>query len=281
MARAISLIQQQILDNVAADPTLGPLLTSTSKRAIYNLWAFIVAVAVNVVEQLIDIMNAFVESVAAAAAPGSPAWVQAQVLNFQYSDTVPQVAQLINFAPAYPVVDPTLRIISRCSISTDLANNVQIKVATGTTPAALSTDQLAALVAYVKVFGVAGITYTSNSTDADRLYIQAEVYYLGQYGTAEVLAVQTAIANFLATIPFNGVLKVSDLEAAIRTVPGVDDVLLQNVSARAATTAYGSGTSLVLNNQVVSRIWNTVSGYIINEDTTGETIDLSLTFIPV
>lgn len=281
MARSISLIQQQILDNVAADRTLSTLLTSTSKRAIYRLWTFVVAVAVNVLEQLIDIFKAIIEAIAASAAPGSPAWLQAQVLKFQYSDAVPQVAQLINFAPQYPVVDSSLRIITRCSITTDLANNVLIKTATGTTPGALTGPQIAALAAYIKVMGVAGITYTNQSGAADRIYIDAEVFYLGQYGSAIILAVQTAIAAYLSALPFNGVLKVADLEAAIRTVPGVDDVLLRNVIARDAGTAYGAGTALVLNNQVASRLWNTVSGYIINEDTSGATIADSLLFIPV
>ena len=67
MARSVSLIQQQMLDNIAADATLSTLLTSTSKRAVYRLFTFIVAVAINALEQLIDIFTASVEATAAAA----------------------------------------------------------------------------------------------------------------------------------------------------------------------------------------------------------------------
>ena len=284
MARSISLIQAQILDSVRADPTLNPLLTSTSKRAIYRLWAFIVAVAINILEQLIDIFTAYIEKVAASAAANNAAWLQDQILKFQYSATNPQIIQLINFAPSYPIVDETLRIVTRCSITTDLANNVLIKVAKGDPPEALTVDEVSALQSMVDITAVPGITYVVKSTDADEIYIEAEIFYLGQYGAAIVDLVITAINNFLATASsasnFNGKIKVSDLEAAIRNVSGVTDVLLKNVFVRAASTPFADGTALVLNNQVVSRLWNTVSGYIIGESSTGKTFSDTLQFIP-
>jgi len=74
-------------------------------------------------------------------------------------------------------------------------------------------------------------------------------------------------------------MKLSDLENSIRNVAGVNDVLLINVAARADTTAYGSGTYLVQTNLVISRLWNTISGYIVGETTTGHDFTNSLTFI--
>lgn len=279
MARSVSIIQQQMLDNIAADTTLGPLLTSTSKRAIYRLFTYIMAVAINVVEQLIDIFQASVTATAAAAAPATAAYLQAQILKFQYSTVTPQVIQLINFAPSYPVVDPTLNIISRCSVTTNLSNSVLIKVATGTPPAALNAAQLASLQSYVGQIGVAGITYIVTSNNPDQLYIQATIYYQGQYSNVISTNVQNAINNYLAAIPFNGVVKVSDLESAIKAVAGVNDVVMTNVAARADATAFGSGTNLIQNNLVIGRLWNTIAGYIISETTSGQTLTNSLTFV--
>lgn len=283
MARDISLIQSQILDNIAADTVLGPLLTSTSKRAIFRLLSFVVAVAINMLEQLIDIFKTEVETIVASAAPGSTNWIQDRVLKFQYSTINPQIIQLVNFAPVYPSVDPTLRIISRCSVTTDLANSVVVKVATGEPPAALSGPQLSALQSYLNEIGDAGIQYVAKSLSADLVFIDAEIFYLGQYGSGISVAVIDAINAFLATnsqTNFNGKIKVSDLEQTILDVPGVTDVLLRNVSARDSATAFGSGTFLVLNNQVVSRFWNTVSGYIVEETTAGQTFADTLIFIP-
>jgi hypothetical protein len=283
MARSTATIQQQILDNITADPTLGPLLTSTSKRAIYNLLTFIVAVAINVLEQLIDIFTASVESVAASAAPATEAWLQKNILAFQFSLTNPQIIQFTaGLAPYYPTVDTTLQIISRCSVTTTNANQVLIKVATGNPPSALSALQLSALQAYVAPpngIGIAGVTYLVTSGNPDQLYIQATIYYQGQYSAIIQANVITAITNYLAAIPFDGVVRLSDLVISVKAVAGVDDIVFQNVSARANGTAFGSGTSLVLNGQEISRLWNTVAGYIIGEDTIGQDLTNTLTFI--
>lgn len=279
MARTVSEIQQQMLDNIAADTTLSGLLTSTSKRAIYRLYTYIVAVAINTLEQLIDIFTASVEATAAAASPATPTWLQAQILKFQYSATVPQVIQLINFAPAYPVVDETLRIISRCSVTTNLSNSVIIKTATGDTPAALSAPQLSALQAYVNEIGIAGVIYSCISKTSDKLFVQANVYYQGQYSAVISANVIAAIDAFLASIPFNGQMKISDLEEAISSVEGVNDIVLVNVKARDNDTVFASGNYLVQNQQTIGRLWSTVAGYMVAEDTSGQTLSDSLTFI--
>jgi hypothetical protein len=282
MARPILQTQQQILDNIASDPTLGTVLTSTSKRAIYRLLAFIVATAINLLEQLMDVFSANVESIAATASPATPAWIQAQVFKFQYSSTIPQTVQLINFAPSYPVIDTSLQIITRCSVTTTVASQVQIKVAKETTPVALEAAELTALQAYINPpfgIGIAGITYNIISENSDKLYIKANIYYSGNYASVINGNVITAINNYLAALPFNGKVKLSDLEIAIRAVTGVNDVLLINVSARPDATAFGSGTYLIQNQQTISRVWNTVSGYIVPETTTGQTLTDSLNFI--
>lgn len=279
MAREITTIQTQILDNIAADSVLGPLLTSTSKRAVYRNFAYIIAVAINALEQLIDIFTANVESIAAKAAPATPAWLQDQIFKFQYSATTPQVVQLINFAPSYPVVDETLRIVTRCSVTTNLSNSVIIKVAKSATPEPLTGPELSALQDYVNEIGIAGVVYNATSDESDKLYVQANVYYKGQYSAVIQANVIAAIEAYLANIPFNGQAKISDLEIAIRNVEGVTDVLLVNVKARSNSTPFASAGYLVQNQQTIGRLWNTVAGYIVGETETGNTLNDSLTFI--
>jgi len=279
MARQINEIQTQILDNLAANSVLGPLLTSTSKRALYRNFAYIIAVAINTLEQLIDIFTANVEQIAATAAPATPAWIQDKIFKFQYSATTPQVVQLINFAPAYPVVDETLRIVTRCSVTTNLSNSVIIKVAKGTTPEPLTVDELAALQDYVNTIGIAGVVYSATSDDSDKLYVSANVYYKGQYSAVIQANVIAAVGSFLSSIPFNGQMKVTDLESSIRNVEGVNDVVLIDTRARANSTPFASGSYLVQNQQVIGRLWNTVAGYIVPETTTGNTLADSLIFI--
>lgn len=281
MARAISVIQRQILDSIAADSDLNQVLTSVSKRAIFRLITFVIATAIAIHEQIIDVFKLFVETQVAQAAPGTPQWLQAQVFKFQYSSDTPQVIQLVNLVPVYPIEDKTLRIITRCSVTTDVSNNVTIKVAKGEPPTLLNSLEYDALVSYIGVIGIGGISYSLVSSAADRLYVQAQIYYTGLFSSVIKTNVIAAIDAYLASIPFNGRIKLSDLELAIKAVDGVDDVVFQNVRARAEATVFPGGTALVIGNTVASRIWPTLAGYAISEDTASNTLSDSLTFIPV
>lgn len=278
MARSINTIQSLMLADIAADPVLGPQLTSISKRAYFNLLTFIFATCTFLLESLIDIFKTSVEATAASAAPASQAWMQAQVLKFQYSPVVPQIVQLINFAPAYTTVDPTLQIISRASVVTTVAGAVLIKVATGNPPGPLNGSQLSALQDYVDMVG-ATIDYTVSSSAADELYIQADVYYQGQYSAIISQNVILAINTYLANLPFNGQLKASDIELTIRNVQGVNDCVLKNVSARTDSEPFVDGIFLVQDEQWISRVYSAFAGYIIPETTTGDTLADSLNFI--
>lgn len=279
MARQVTEIQQEMLDAIAADTVLSASLTSTSKRAIYRLFTFVVAASIAVFEQLLDVFKSDVESIASKASPATGAWLQDQIFKFQYSATNPQTVQLVNFAPAYPTTDTSLRIITRCSVTTNLSNSVLIKVAQGSTPAALSSPQLSSLQAYVDTIGIAGINYQCISLNADKLYCAASIYYNGQYANVIKDNVIAAINQYLAAIPFNGKFLVSDLETKIRNVEGVTDIVTNDLAIRADATLFANATYLVQNKQTVGRLWNTIAGYIVGETTSGKTLSDSLTFI--
>lgn len=281
MARQIAQIQSQMLDNIAADPNLSPFLTTGSKRSIFTLYTFVVAMAIAVLEQVLDVFTANVETIAASAAPSTASWLQAQIFKFQYSATNPQVIQFINFAPAYPIVDKTLQIVSRCSVTTSLSGKVLIKVATGTTPGPLSSPQIAALNAYVNPpngLGVAGIIYVVSSLNADQLYVAANIFYQGQFSSVIQVNVIAAIQNYLAAIPFDGNMKLSDLESAIKAVAGVNDVVFNDVKARPDSIVLAGATALVAGSDVLSRQWVTISGYMISEQTASNTLADTLIF---
>ena len=276
MARSISEIESQIVSDVKSNI---PELTSTSKRSIWGLWCYVYALCISTFEQLLDIFKSNTENTVANAIPLTAQWLQNKVFEFQYDATNPQVLQLINFVPQYSVINTSLRIVSRCSVKTDISNIVKIKVATGNTPAALSSLQISALQSYINTLGTAGIKYIVTSTNSDKIYIAADIYYQGVYSSVISANVIAAINNYFSSIPFDGAVKLSDLENAIRNTTGVNDCVLKNVSARADSTTFGSGTDLVLNNQLIGRIWNTVSGYIVPETTTGNTLADTLNFI--
>lgn len=281
MARTIAQIQAQIIATKEAQPELAGL-TSTSKRAIWNLWTFVIAACIAIFEQLLDSFLTEVETQVAQSAGASVLWLQAKMFQFQYDATTPQVIQLINTVPQYPVIDANKRIITACSVTSSLSNQVSIKVAKSSPFVALASAELTAAQSYINTIGAAGITYNVISLNADKLYVQAEIYYQGQYSTVIQQNVIDAINSFLqnlSTTNFNGSMKISDLEGAIRNVAGVNDVVLNNVRGRDDASSFANGIDLVLNNTVISRQWNTIAGYIVQETTSGKTFADSLTFI--
>lgn len=278
MARTINQIQAQLIANVQADPQLSQL-TSTSRRAIWRLWTYVIAVSINILEQLMDIFTANTEATIARGVPLTAQWFQQKCFEFQYDATNPQVLQLIDLIPQYPVVNPALRIVTRASVRTDLSNIVKVKVAKSAVPEPLTVLELAALQSYIDILGTPGVRYVVESTPADKLYIEATVYYSGGYSSVIQDNVIRAILNYFAAIPFDGTLKMSDLENVVRNTTGVTDVVFANVQARSNSTAFGSGTNLVSNYAYVSRLWPTVAGYIVEETTSGQTFADKITFI--
>ena len=281
MSRSISQIQAQIIATKQAQPELAGL-TSTSKRAIWNLWTFVIATCIGIFEQLLDSFLTNVETQVNASAGASILWLQAKMFQFQYDATIPQVVQLINTVPQYPVVDATKQIITACSVTSSLSNQVTIKVAKSNPYVALVSAELTAAQSYINTIGAAGISYTVISLNPDKLYVQASIYYQGQYSTVIQQNVIDAINSFLQNLSitnFNGSMKISDLEGVIRNVAGVNDVILNNVKGRDDASTFANGVDLVLNNTVISRQWDTVAGYIVQETTSGKTFADSLIFI--
>jgi hypothetical protein len=290
MARSVATIQAQIIASIAGNSNMTyvdsnnntqNLTNNTSHRALWLAWTYIIAVAISIFEQLLDVYQATIEGFVAQSAAASQLWLQAKMFQFQYSATNPQVIQLVNTVPVYPVVDPTLRIITACAVSQG-SGSVNIKVAKGNTFVKLSSTENAAAAAYIGVIGDAGITYNVISLDPDLLYIDADIYCQGQYSSIIRTNVINAIVAFLQNLSvtnFDGALKMSDLEGVIRGVTGVNDVLMKKVSARPAAVSFGSGFQLINASTVVSRQYNSAAGYIIQETTSGSTFSDSLNFI--
>jgi hypothetical protein len=293
LARTVDEIQAAIIADIAADPDLiyvdstntpHNITNNTSKRAKWRLTTWITAAAIAIQEQLIDIFQASNEAAIAAAIPETASWLAKMVSQFQYSATSPQIVQLpASLIPAYPTIDPSLQIITRRSVTTTANNRVLIKVAKSEPPQALVTAELNALQDYIRTIGVPGIEYIASSTAADELYVKANIYYQGQYSAIILQSVTDALTGYLAAlssvVSFNGVVKISDLENTIRNVAGVNDVVLVDVRARKDATPLSAADYLVQGQTVLSRIWPTIAGYIVQETTSGNTFADTLNFI--
>jgi len=275
MARSIATIKEAIRVKKNTYAEIATILFAEeggSRVGLFNLEADTIATNINLFEQLLDDYQEAIDLIIDNGVPGTDAWVYSKVLEFQYDATTAQYIQLsAELIPVYETVDTTLRIITRAAVVTLGNGRVTIKVAKSEPPVPLSSPELTALTDYLEVIMPAGPKVTVLSEDSDKLYVDADIYYDGQFVDSIQTDVEAAINNYLADLGFNGIFMNSALQDAIQNVQGVKDVVINEVKARKDTTVFASAT-------VVSRMWQTSAGYIVEETTSGQTFADTITY---
>ena len=286
MARTVQECNTYIVSNLvtqfaAVGITITPTLWST--RNFLRLICYTFAIAQSLLEQLQDIAIAKMQVIQDASAAGSAKWIQDAAFKFQYSATTPQYLVTVSGVVQYPLINEALRIVTACSVSTNFANQVLVKVAKGTsTLTTLTTPELTALQSYILQKGTVGISYVVSSTAADKIRIEGTIYYQGIYSSVINTNVITALNTYLANLSktnFGGDILVSDLETLIRQVEGVNDVIFERVSCRLDSAVVLTGVDLVLAGDWVLRKYTSGAGYLLEENTVGHTFTNTLTFI--
>ncbi len=275
MARSIATIKESIrvLKNTYTE--LATILFQEeggSRVNTFNLEAYTISVTINIFEQLLDAYQAEIDAIIDNGVPGSEPWVYMKVLEFQYDAVTPQYIELNSaLVPVYETIDEDLRIITRAAVLTLGNGRVTIKIAKGDSPVPLSAGEVTAFEDYMSVIMSAGPKVTVLSENSDKLYVDADIYYDGQFVDSIQTDVEAAINAYLTTLDFNGLVKISGIQDAIQGVQGVNDVVINQVKARRDSTVFASAT-------VVTRTWSTVAGYIVEEDTSGQTFADSITY---
>jgi hypothetical protein len=284
MARTIAQIQAQMDAEQALQPALSGL-TSNSQTAIYTLWKYIMSVSIFIVETLTDTLKAEIETTIANQAIGSDSWLKGKVDEFQFSSTVPQVLTIVNHVAAYSTIDTTLQIITRSTVSTLPSRLVSVKVAKSDPPEALSGTEKTSLEGYLDKLSFSGVAPVVTSLEADKMFLEAEVFYDGQYASTISADVIVGLEIYMASLDFDstkpeGKVNVEALTDAVQGVTGVNDIVITGMAMRSDTTAFGSKVFLVDNKTLIFKDYPTIAGYVVEEDTAGETLTDKLTFTP-
>lgn len=286
MARTVAECYNYIVTNLVTEfaaqgITINPNTWSQANRLRLMCHSF--AVAQSLAEQLMDNYISEAQTIQNNSAAGSPQWIQDKVFKFQYSATTPQNVIMTDGIPSYAVVNPALRIVTACAVSSGLPMFVNVKAAKGTTTlSALSALELSALQNYVNYIGNVGIVYSVTSQNPDRLYLEGEIYYKGSYSAVIAANVIQALNDYLLNLShtrFGGDILVSDIENVIRNVEGVNDVSMKEIKTRYSTQGFGTGTTLKTGYDLQQRKYNSSAGYLIQEDTVGQTFTDKLTFV--
>jgi hypothetical protein len=278
MARSVYDIKQQITDEFLADP-LTPADITTSKVSKWQAFIGFVAIAISVFEQILDQFTSVVESRIARAGVGTGPWLLDRAKEFRYGNAVdydPSTGQW-----SYPDESGEL-IISRAGVSGGLNKVVNIKVATGEPPAALDSNQKEAFETYMNKIGTAGVQYNIVSQPPDRIYVSGKVIFDGQYSDSIEISVKTALRNLYATLSnddnFGADIGVIAIINAVKNVVGVVDFRLEKATGRSSTITFPSSYFYDLSTGVNNLEYSPQAGYLIEEDTAGQTLDNSLVF---
>lgn len=263
-------IKARLLKQLKLTPPFNVPTLSPSAVALWANFLDTIATEIFTLEQLNNDLETEIEGTIKGVTTPTDAWWRKQILLFQYNSSNPQVVQIdqVNFAPYYPTINESYRIIQEAAVITDSNNIVQIKVSKGAINGyVLSNSEATALNAYISTIAPSGIQWQIINVLPDQLCLTgAIVYYNGQFSDVIKVNVIAAINNYLLNLPFNGIVKISSIEDAIQAVSGVTDVTIPLVSARAA----GIGQTFA-NKTDFNRFWQTYSGQIIEETTAGHT----------
>lgn len=276
-------IQTYIKSKIAANSTLSTQLTSTSPVSHWQLWTFIQSLTSNLNEQAGAVLLDEIETVISQGAPQTAPWIQQQIFKFQYNTNTPYLVGINNGVLGYPVTVAADQIISNCAVVATSTGSVRIKVTTGTPPGALNASQLTALNSYLINFLSPNQKYTLISVTGDKLWLAGTVYYNGQLNASIETSVIGALNDYINKFStsqtsggsFNGVVKVTDLAQVILGVTGVTDWQPTQITISPAT---GSPTDLILSSTEYVRLYNTYSGYVIEDP--GNPFASTLTFVP-
>lgn len=229
MARTITEIQQAITSNLQ---TRLPGL-STSKTGEWSLWAYIVAVAIQSFEIILDLFRKEMDELTDKITPGTLRWYAEMAKRFQNGDSLEfdQNTALLY----YPVDNPEKRIIEVAAVSesTGESNVLFIKVAKKDDAGnivELTSDELYNFKAYIDAIKFAGCTTEVISTNADQIYYDMTVYHDPSIPSQTIRDnTEQVLQDFKTNIDFDGVVYRQKILDAVMAVPGVTTVVMDTL----------------------------------------------------
>lgn len=249
MARTINDIKTDLLAKVAADATLGALLTSTSAVASFNLWCYIFAVCAWTLENLFDIFKGEVDYTIAQDKTHRPQWYVNKAKQFQYGyNLVPDQDYYDNTGIADDVIAAS-KIVAYAALVEEPSIRMKVAKLVGTNLAKLEVGELTAFIAYIHLIKDAGVrlhgttltaaaTITSTDPDNLRLVVRVKINSLVLDNTGarrdgtNPAPVKDAVKSYINSLDFNGLFSVQKLVDKIQAVDGVDDLKIDGIQTK-------------------------------------------------
>jgi hypothetical protein len=271
--RTVETIQNEIITQVQNTPQFGVL--STSKTAIWRLWTYIVASAIQLLESIFDNHKQDVTAALAKLKPHTTRWYQTKALSYQHGYALPDGEDSYDNLNLTDNDIAIAKIVKYAAVI-ERGDKLEIKVAKAISgfPTVLDSTELAGFTNYVNDIKDAGVKVEVISATNDNLRLKLDIYYDGKVLDAtgvrldgtDSASVQTAVKSFLNQLPFDGVFVLANLVDALQKVEGIRIPVVKLCQANFILSP------LVWFN--VDAYWITYSGYILIDD-----VDLNINFI--
>lgn len=242
MARTVTQIQNAMLLDIASNDVLSIALTSDSLFAIFRLFTFIIATAINIHEGFFDQHTIEINEKLANQKSGTKPWYRFMALQFQYGfDLVPDKDYFDNGNATDEAIAAS-KIIKYAAVNeAQDSSRVILKIAGETNGVLTDFDdpaQVEAIEAYIEEIRVAGVQVTIINYKADQLYLNLRIkrdpLVLNEMGMSKLDAnypVNEALQEFMKELDFNGELKLSALVDKLQVIPGVIDATVLSASS--------------------------------------------------
>ncbi|MEO1053905.1 MAG: hypothetical protein AAFX87_24930 [Bacteroidota bacterium] len=235
MARTFDQIRDELEAAKDAEPTLRSELnanTSPSLTALWKLWLNVVASVILTLENLWDVFRNETDAKIEQQRIGTLSWYVERAREFQ---TVGNLVILDNGNIGYDNVSEENQIIARVSVDEDFDTQELVmrvaKLGDDNEPTNLSGDELSLFKDYMEAIKFAGTRLRTISVEADILDITGTLYAERGFARSEVeQQVNDAINEFLAELPFNGILLKNQLIDKITDLTSVRDIDIPNMT---------------------------------------------------
>lgn len=256
MARSVEIIHADILANITNNTTLSEL-NSTSKVAVYRLFAYIIALAIYLHEVIFDAHKTEIDGLIYNQKTGRLSWYRTMALKFQYGfDLLTDQDMFDNTAATDQEIEDS-KIIKYAAVNESEDSRVIIKIAGETAGelAPLSTPERNAFEAYLSEIRYAGVKLTVINYLPDLLFLNLQIerdpLVLDANGMSILngnYPVNDAILAYMKLLPFNGEFVVFDflkyIEANAEGVVTPTAINIESSFIDPLTDMYGDPVSI-------------------------------------
>ena len=252
MARTIEQIQNEILKAKETEASLNGL-NSTSKVAIWRLWAYITAFVIWTLEKIFDEHKKEVSEALSEQKPHTARWYRNKALAFQYGFDLHSETDLFdNTGKSKEEIENSKIVKYSAVVESETESRLIVKIATeqGGELQPISQAQKASFDAYINEIRDAGVRITTINYLPDILKLQMKIYrdplVLDENGQSILTGekpVEKAIKEYFKKLPFNGELVLAHLVDALQQVEGVKIphiILAESKWIDAETNGYGN-----------------------------------------